>query len=146
MIKKASYLQVSIMTIEDTIILALKANGWKSWWVCQKLISSFYHVQNRFNFKPILNYGIHFNWLLLLNLSNTLNTWVVLQFELYFILYINSFESNHTNFVVMDLSVYPLVLASSLPYSLDPHIHMVPTNAKWKLDFDGHKLNPKVIK
>jgi hypothetical protein len=26
-IKKASYLQVSIMTIEDTIILPLKANG-----------------------------------------------------------------------------------------------------------------------
>jgi hypothetical protein len=71
---------------------------------------------------------------------------VVLQFELHLILVINSFESNHTNFVVMDLSVYPLVIASSLPSLLDPHIHVEPTNAKQKLDFDGHKLNPKIIK
>ncbi len=74
-----------------------------------------------------------------------MNTWVVFQFELYFILAINSFESNHTNFVIMDLSLYPLVLASSFPSSLDPDIYVELTNAKWKLDFDGHKLNPKII-
>jgi len=53
------------------------------------------------------------------------------------ILSINFFGSNDTNFDIVNLSVFYLILIYSLPSSLNFHIDVELTNAKWKFDEDG---------
>jgi hypothetical protein len=43
------------------------------------------------------------------------------------------------------LNVLFPILTSFLPSSSNFHIDMEPINAKWKLNFDGYKPNPKII-